>query len=763
MYWPFGFHCTATGDHSGVGDYIRTCRARGVPVSIFSTDSAGIVLEALESGSHPDDCIGFRFTSIPGVGDVDRLPVDPDTGLYAGDPIEEFEKLYYYHEGYFPPELEEYRSRIWETHINEPNTYKNNNEYNEHDAEYLARGFLHIAKLSLIDGRRYACAGWASGNPHYQFWNHPLTLDYLRLAEQHPTQIGVNWHLYSFNNNDLLANYGDLVGRYKYIYDVCQQEGIAPPYIVAGEFGWGQDKMGASPEDAILQMVAIQNEMIVNRFWGGCCMWTLGAWGGSIVNDMIRLLPYNIDMVINYAPVTIPAIDGGNPVDKPKIVIVKKPQKSEMTEAENETVSKWAWENYGRTTTHSTDDMLTMLAGGNNESYAVLWWAERQPEAEAALLDAGHNYIMMPDDPKPPPAFSFSHYPCQGVAKKINQAFGANPQNYAQFGLPGHEGIDFYAPHGTPIVSVAGGQVYRIETTDNSNYGLQVRVYHGDGHKTVYAHLNNVGVTVGQFVTGGQKIGNADNTGNSFGSHLHLTYKREGMTYTDNKGNVWPSNIFDPTPLIAPLMPTQPPPAGKTIDMLQYFTPVTGSYGPITIKDTSWNGQVRQQIQAHGDYLYVTKGNEFEARQLLNNRIFFIMDDSPGGGKYYTVESADGWIPRYFTEGQEFTRKETARFHYKNNCNPTGEVNNWTNVIKFVKFYPTWTAPSEIVFNDVSHLQWILNGVIEEDYYLAPHCGYAMWKNKHGRQSHIVSMPHGQGNNVFNGACYWPAFGKEWP
>jgi len=61
------------------------------------------------------------------------------------------------------------------------------------------------------------------------------------------------------------------------------------------------------------------------------------------------------------------------PVSNPKIVIVKKPQISEMTNEENIEVSNWAFANYGRTATHSNDDMMRMLSGGNDESYAVVW------------------------------------------------------------------------------------------------------------------------------------------------------------------------------------------------------------------------------------------------------------------------------------------------------------------------------------------------------------------------------------------------------
>jgi len=83
------------------------------------------------------------------------------------------------------------------------------------------------------------------------------------------------------------------------------------------------------------------------------------------------------------------------------------------------------------------------------------------------------------------------------------------------------------APNATPIYSVADGKVYRIEIADNGNYGVQVRIAHADGFKTIYAHLDRVLVFDGQQITAGQAIGLADSTGNSSGSHLHLTLKHE--------------------------------------------------------------------------------------------------------------------------------------------------------------------------------------------------------------------------------------------
>jgi uncharacterized protein YraI len=98
-----------------------------------------------------------------------------------------------------------------------------------------------------------------------------------------------------------------------------------------------------------------------------------------------------------------------------------------------------------------------------------------------------------------------------------------------------------------------------------------VRIRHQVGnkvYKTVYAHLDSVFVTVGQNVKAGDLIGLADNTGNSFGAHLHLTLKVDGESTPGYPGGIvdpWPylQGSVVPTPTF-PLPPTEqpsPPPA----------------------------------------------------------------------------------------------------------------------------------------------------------------------------------------------------------
>lgn len=88
-----------------------------------------------------------------------------------------------------------------------------------------------------------------------------------------------------------------------------------------------------------------------------------------------------------------------------------------------------------------------------------------------------------------------------------------------------HNGIDtcrWAGTYGADVVSVKKGTVEVANWGYGGGYGNYVVVNHGDGVVTYYAHLSNITVSVGQSVQQGQVIGQAGNTGYSFGAHLHF-------------------------------------------------------------------------------------------------------------------------------------------------------------------------------------------------------------------------------------------------
>ena len=90
-----------------------------------------------------------------------------------------------------------------------------------------------------------------------------------------------------------------------------------------------------------------------------------------------------------------------------------------------------------------------------------------------------------------------------------------------------HQGMDFTAPRGTPIYATGDGKVTRADRKSRG-FGKHVRIDHGYGYLTLYAHMNKMNVTIGQKVKRGDVIGYVGNTGKSKGPHCHYEVRKDG-------------------------------------------------------------------------------------------------------------------------------------------------------------------------------------------------------------------------------------------
>lgn len=90
-----------------------------------------------------------------------------------------------------------------------------------------------------------------------------------------------------------------------------------------------------------------------------------------------------------------------------------------------------------------------------------------------------------------------------------------------------HNGVDYGAPIGTPVRSVADG-IVEFAATQNG-YGKVVEVRHGKDRSTLYAHLSAINVTKGQRVEQGQNLGAVGMTGMTTGPHLHFEFRVNGV------------------------------------------------------------------------------------------------------------------------------------------------------------------------------------------------------------------------------------------
>ena len=90
-----------------------------------------------------------------------------------------------------------------------------------------------------------------------------------------------------------------------------------------------------------------------------------------------------------------------------------------------------------------------------------------------------------------------------------------------------HYGIDLGGSMGTPIYASESGKV--TQACYSGTYGLIVKISHGGGLETRYAHCSKVHVKVGQKVSRGQKIASMGATGNARGTHLHYEVRVNGV------------------------------------------------------------------------------------------------------------------------------------------------------------------------------------------------------------------------------------------
>jgi len=90
------------------------------------------------------------------------------------------------------------------------------------------------------------------------------------------------------------------------------------------------------------------------------------------------------------------------------------------------------------------------------------------------------------------------------------------------------DGVDFQVPVGTPVCATATGMVTRAGASGPD--GLSVRIDHGRGIETFYAHLSKVSVAEGMRVRKGQVLGYSGNSGLSSTPHVHYEIIKDGRS-----------------------------------------------------------------------------------------------------------------------------------------------------------------------------------------------------------------------------------------
>ena len=115
-----------------------------------------------------------------------------------------------------------------------------------------------------------------------------------------------------------------------------------------------------------------------------------------------------------------------------------------------------------------------------------------------------------------------------GTIKSVSSHFGNRIDPFT--GLwENHQGVDYPAVTGTPILAVANGTV--TQAGYSGGYGNLVEIDHGQGYTSKYGHASQILTRMGQQVQKGQVIALVGSTGHSTGPHLHFEMAQYGQVF----------------------------------------------------------------------------------------------------------------------------------------------------------------------------------------------------------------------------------------
>ena len=264
-----GFHVGMGGNLTGLSEWMVALDGAGVPIVLKSADNAGPIYEAQTL---------MRQSGVPHVLIYRRTGWEYDVPNYNLPPKQAAAEHWARHTAVFPPELD--KNLVWLETINELDKTR---------LEWIAIFAYETALLALRDGYKWAGLGWSSGEPEPYHWENLYMLRYLHLVGQHPNQLAIALHEYSFNDGHIQQWYPYLVGRFQFLFQVCDKYGFARPTVFITEWGWEAETVPEPPR-------ALDDIRWAARLYAaypevrGVAIWYLGMGYGEIADQTQRLI-----------------------------------------------------------------------------------------------------------------------------------------------------------------------------------------------------------------------------------------------------------------------------------------------------------------------------------------------------------------------------------------------------------------------------------------------------------------------------------------
>lgn len=274
-----GFHAGPGGNPTGLIDSLYQLDAAGVPFVVKSVDSLTGVYEAqliMHESDLPHITI-FRRSSTP-PGEDPPPSGNPDVPDYSKPPAQAAAEHWAWHKQHFPAELDP--TLTWVETIN---------EVDKNRADWLAEFALETAQLALADGYKWAAFGWATGEPEPEHWESPAMLTFLRFAGTHPQQVAIALHEYSLTIDEIDHLYPYLIGRFQFLFDVCDRHQIPRPTVLITEWGW--EAVHVPDVDTALEDMAWASWLYAAYPQvKGAAIWYLGPGYGNIADEAQQLI-----------------------------------------------------------------------------------------------------------------------------------------------------------------------------------------------------------------------------------------------------------------------------------------------------------------------------------------------------------------------------------------------------------------------------------------------------------------------------------------
>lgn len=294
-YNKIGFHHGMggiAGDDPEFVQMLEDLDAAGVPIFLKSADNAQPIYIAQELMRTSGVSHTLVFRRVNGSDSNYHY----DVPVYALPPADAAALHWQKHMEGFPPELDP--SLIWIETIN---------EVDKERSEWLAQFAIETAQIAMANGFRWAAFGWSSGEPEREHWESPWMLEFLRLAGEHPDQIAIALHEYSYTRTLISRWYPHLLGRFQELFDVCDVYGIPRPTVLITEWGW-EYKNVPSPEEALEDIAWASWLYAAYPQVKGAAIWYLG--GGPTfgnIHEQTRLLitpvrDYSLRHYFGYTP-----------------------------------------------------------------------------------------------------------------------------------------------------------------------------------------------------------------------------------------------------------------------------------------------------------------------------------------------------------------------------------------------------------------------------------------------------------------------------